>query len=344
MKSFFLIQAVAVALLGGITAPASCQSQIVKKLAGFDAHNEYVHSIVFSQDAEKMVSVGLDRLIKVWDCKTHKLLRTIDLGDTQGPGFAAFGPDNKTLFYSARDRFEPRWRVYSCEFNDAKRKGLVSWEGQRFHEIWGDRKLAVLQGSREKDGKTAHVVDFIDLDGKKPTQAFTWKWPLDILGFSQDKKFVLLKSGQDTVTVADIATSKAVAELSGREVFLCLRKLRLSPDNKSLLGALIDDEGKRWVVVWDLGTRKITSRVPTYWVFYQIAEPSHDGRMMPFIEKTRVLFFDFKKNQLSHRRCVIGAETNVNCLSFAPGGRFFAMGTTNGQIRIFERPRVDDDE
>ena len=87
---------------GGWTAAAP-----VPLLTG---HTDVIYALAFSPDGKMLASCGYDRLVKLWDATTGKLLR--DLKDHSDAVYGlAFSPDGKLLASAAADRAVKVWDV-----------------------------------------------------------------------------------------------------------------------------------------------------------------------------------------------------------------------------------------
>src|SRR5262249_38407558 len=73
-------------------------------------HADAVHALAFSPDGQTLASCGYDRLVKLWDVVTGKLVR--DLKDHSDAVYSvAFSPDGKLLASGAADRAVKVWDV-----------------------------------------------------------------------------------------------------------------------------------------------------------------------------------------------------------------------------------------
>jgi WD40 repeat protein len=75
-------------------------------------HTDVIYALAFSPDGKTLASCGYDRLIKLWEVATGKLLR--DLKDHSDAVYGlAFAPDGKLLASAAADRAVKVWDVAS---------------------------------------------------------------------------------------------------------------------------------------------------------------------------------------------------------------------------------------
>src|SRR5215472_17215107 len=112
------------------SSPARCEDQPVLML-DTGGHQSQVWSITFTPDGKYLVSAGEDKVIRVWDWRTGKTVRTIrgQVGPgSEGKVFAmALSPDGRWLavggwFPGTRDQSDAI-RLY--DFANGELKGLL---------------------------------------------------------------------------------------------------------------------------------------------------------------------------------------------------------------------------
>ena len=73
-----------------------------------EAHSGGVHGLAFSPDGKRLVSGAADRLAKVWDAKTGKLVFTLE-GHGNGVTSVAFNRDGSRIVSASGDRTLKLW-------------------------------------------------------------------------------------------------------------------------------------------------------------------------------------------------------------------------------------------
>lgn len=81
-----------------------------KSTKRFRAHNDSIFDLALSPDQKLLASASADKLVKVWDWKSQKLIRTLE-GHTGYALTAAFSPESDRLATSGDDETVKIWRL-----------------------------------------------------------------------------------------------------------------------------------------------------------------------------------------------------------------------------------------
>lgn len=75
-------------------------------------HLQPIRSLAITGEGQFLASSSTDRTVKLWNLKSRKLIRTIEIGSDVYPGFLTFSPDGKTLAISDGTEVEFwNWRL-----------------------------------------------------------------------------------------------------------------------------------------------------------------------------------------------------------------------------------------
>jgi len=85
-----------------------------RELKTYRGHTHGVWTAVLSPDQTVLVSAGVDRLVRMWDVETGRLLRSLR-GHTQDIRVALFTPDGQTLITGSEDRTIRLWNAKTGE-------------------------------------------------------------------------------------------------------------------------------------------------------------------------------------------------------------------------------------
>jgi hypothetical protein len=167
---------------------ASCGKDSIAKQTILEGHWDVIFALAFSPDGKLLASCGYDRLIKLWDASTGKLVR--DLKDHSDAVYGVgFSPDGKLLASGGADRAVKVWdvgsgtRLYTLgESTDWVY--AVAWnpDGKHLAAAGVDKSIRVWEVNRE-GGNVVHSV-------------FAHEGPVSALAYSADGK-TLYSLGQD---------------------------------------------------------------------------------------------------------------------------------------------------
>jgi WD40 repeat protein len=139
------------------------EAQTLRLTAQFTGHTGPIHSVAFSPDSRRLVSVGRDRTVRVWDVATGQS-RALE-GHTDDVYAAVFHPGGTRVASGGRDRAVWLWDlttgqdvarleghtnyVYSLAFSPDG-KSLVSGSGDGTVRLWDTEPLARHQRARRE--------------------------------------------------------------------------------------------------------------------------------------------------------------------------------------------------
>jgi WD40 repeat protein len=129
----------------------------------FEGHTDIIHSLSFSGDGKTLASCGYDRVVKLWEVTTGKLLR--DLKDHSDAVYGVcFSPDGKLLASGGADRAVKVWdtstgqRLYTLgESTDWVYAVAWSPDGKHLAAAGVDKSIRVWEVDHD-GGKIVHSV------------------------------------------------------------------------------------------------------------------------------------------------------------------------------------------
>jgi WD40 repeat protein len=204
-------------------------------------HSAFICTAVFSPDGKLIASGGHDKVLRLWEAKTGKPIRT--LSGTEGRAILsiAFSPDGKTLVSGSWDDVIRIWDVASgMEVRQlGAAPGAHGWVGVAYSP--DGKTLASTSGAKIRFWDTA-----------------TWRelQPLEVssarvqaLAYSQDGKSLLVGDSSGQLRLWDLATRKAVVSCVGLSNVHCAA---ISRDGSLLAGG--DQNGT--LLLWNAATGK----------------------------------------------------------------------------------------
>lgn len=313
-------------------------------LFSIKAHEFSFYYLAFSDDGKSVITVGDDRLSKVWDIDTKKCVQTfvsIKGGAACFSQFSSAKHSYMSLFAKLSSPegkptiLTPGWEVHENELKAGATKVLHKWEGDaRPVALWMDRKTVVISTHIPGDPES-YALEFYDLETKKPHVLRVGE-VFNVLSFSSDRSLVILKVNKGFVKVMDWKNAKTVAQVQTITDFVNeeLQAGILLPDNQTLLAI---NSFSQSIQVWELKTRKLTKVVHLLGSPDGKAELSPDGRLLATFDSNRVWFFDTKA-----LKYVAQQQTGkgLQIMRFTPDGTRYAVGDRQGKLQVFAVPKL----
>lgn len=316
-------------------------------------HVAAVRRLFFTPDGRRLVSVGEDNTIRIWDVAGSRLLHTLDLGSAQPPLWDwssdggttnrdgwTLSPDGTTLI-----GIDTQWTVHHWSVADGKARESLALDAARRLDI-GLRPLHVRV---TPDGKTLVVAAW----PRSPEYSYLrysfsfWdaqtgrlrSWGGDssrdyrgaFVALSPDGRFVDNAGAFLSTRTGRRRSLEKGGE--GRHIF--------APDSR-LLAEERGAEQTRSVCVYELATGRPILELPQAQI--REAALSPDGRRFAFTMPDRVLIHDLATKQLLCKREVgelprsrYGWWTSAAAV-FSPDGRTLATGHADGTILLWDVP------
>lgn len=283
-------------------------------------HPDGVKSIDYSPDGTRLVSVGKDRSLKVWDAHSGELLDSA-LASFAEISQVAFSTDGEYLATADHDLSAKIWDSHSLTelsslsghtagvinlaFSpDGARlvtSSLSPWDGQMVWDISTGKLIATLVGHEGIVVKT---------------------------GFSPDGKWIATACVDGTVRLWDATTYEEVHILGEGESIMI--GLAFSPDS-SLLAAS-NDEGM--VMIWDVTSGEHLLTIPAHADWIMDIEFSPDGSRLATTSldrKARIWEVSTGRELLE----LSGHTDIITSVAFHPDGQRLATASKDGTIRIW---------
>ncbi len=289
-----------------------------KPLAEWVPHPKETHSVAFSPDGTILATGGDDKLIKLWDWKTHKLLRELK-GHSAPISFRAlsFHPDGTTLL-STDEGTARLWDVARGEERQPMipvphrwANGIFSPDGRRL-ALWGlDGTVLLYDGTGKR------------LLGKRPPP---YDLSLNSIAFSPERTTggatLALGAWDAQVRFWDLeADALRPHPGGGMEAVSCVA---VSPDGRWAASASLDSV----VRLWDLQTGKVHSKLKKHDLPVLRVAFSPNGRYLASAGMDqRVCLWDVATGELKHE--LAGHTAMVYSLAFSPDSKTLASGSND---------------
>jgi WD40 repeat protein len=282
-----------------------------KELQRVEAHPEGVWGAALSADGKLLATAGADSKARIWDAAKLTVLKTFE-GHTKDVIAVAFSPDGKTLASGGLDKAIRLWDVASGK------------ERLKFH----GHELRVTGLAFSPDGKTL---------------ASAGTATAVLQGFFVDATHA------DTVRLWDVATGKAIRELSVHGTMAAF-----APDGQTVVGGGLFMTGKQTSAGGGVslhgGARVGVSRVSDGKELLSIhgqggaAAFSSDGKFLATAWGSRQHLGRFQiENEMKHRRVALWElatgkevlqlnEDGAVAVAVSPDGKRLAAGRFNGSV------------
>jgi WD40 repeat protein len=332
---------------GGATAGKHAirliEAKTGKQLRAFDGHTADISSLSFSQDGARMVSVGVDGSLKIWEVRSGRELQEATVPVSRK------ADDNSTELLLAPGGAH-----------------LATWDENEYWSIWETQtgrmvgKLGTPLGavrliSMVPRSQVLRAANFIDsagainswdlqtgrLVGTVPVQAasgfhsgystkiaFSPDGALAVTGSGNDETDEKNPSGSNPLTIWDVASGTVVRTLAGHPKQTAA--LAFSPDGQSILSAGGDGSATLWNVAD--GRVRWTTQFPTSADLpdggaYECAAFSLNGDRVLLGGNDGVRLFDAKTGNLIRFYAQPDAY-GISAVAFSPDGR--RMIASNG--------------
>jgi WD40 repeat protein len=252
--------AVLAAVLQCISLPtlaAGADTEIVPTLP----HAGLIYGMAFDKDGSHLATGDSDGIVKIWDVRSHQLLRSLDK-DLYGVNAVAFSPDGTRLLTAGHDS-------WAMKLFDAA-------TGQKLSSLNGHSQ-EILSAAFSPDGKLMASGDRAQIaiiwDAQTGARLFDLKGHsqgIYALTFTPDSKRLLTASFDQSIRIWDAATGKSLGTLTGLPMLQYLkgfvglgpqkhedifRAIAVSPDGKWALSGSWGEV--RNVKLWDLASGKL---------------------------------------------------------------------------------------
>ncbi len=326
-------------------------------------HSREVTDCVFTPDGNKLISVGNDNRIILWNVETGKIERKF---------FGSTGRINQDENDNAIEcvTLSPDGRTIVTGHHDSDKNNLASlkfWQVDRKENpyVLSKGTSPVTQLKFSPDGKKLAIMRYItnsvelwDLVNNKalnPIRNGLIPTNRDC-AFSPDGKYLFIVSTEKNASLYEVATQKLVAEFFSpldRTILRC----DYSPDGKKVAAILdTDPDTKDSLLIWEIPENLTPENVqqvlsPSVQIYQNEGEKcvfSSDSTQVAVTASGRVALCDIanktSQNILLYQP-IPGAlrgrnESVFRGCSFSPDNKFIAISGANGLIYLFDREKA----
>ncbi len=327
-------------------------------LDSWSAHTGYINSLEFSPDSRTLITVGNDRLTKIWQTKRNWLVsleghrgavNSVQFS-SDGKKIATGGRQDRTVrLWNASDRslagiIESPTSVHDVSFSPSA--DVIAWAGGDGSILLWHLEQQKLSQFRKHDGR-AYSISFSP-DGKTIASGgedgIVKLWHLDgtdlvsfekqvgeILSvrFSPDGRNIVTAGADGTVRVLDL-TGSVVEELEKQTN--PVQRAVFSADGRMIVSANGDDTVRLWN--WESGTvisvdDDVGHRAAVLGVSF-----SPDGQMIASASSDRTIKL-WRRNG-EPIATLLGHLTEVNTVAFSPDGKHLISADFRGKVLLWD--------
>jgi len=280
-----------------------------RELTTFRGHSHGVWSVAFAPNGLTLASGGVDRLVRLWDIETGRLLRSLR-GHTADIRSVVFTPDGQTLATASEDR---TIRLWNPNTGESKKLLFTRYDHNVVSLSLSPDGLMLARGSHNKDIKIWEVTTGTELMTLLGKDQYDHHWSVCV-AFSPD--------GMHLASGTDIGKIKLWEVLpSGEEKVLHNGHWKQQDDDTSeTRGYFVEDDG---------GFQKPMD----YWIGAMIFTP--DAKLLITGSRDQTIKL-FDMPHVAEQRTLKGHTAWVRALAVTPDNKVLISAGDDATIRFWD--------
>jgi WD40 repeat protein len=315
LKMLFIILAASTSLIS--------QNKI-KEINTLLGHNSEVKCVVFSPDNKTIASGSNDKVIKLWNSESGKLIADF-IGHTEAVTSLAFSKDGSVLVSSSNDKTIKVWDITT-------QKEKLTLAGNTGYinciVISMDNKI-ILSGSSDKiikvwDIETGKEILSHNLDGSIYSIAIT------------SKNIVAAGTNTDKIVLFDLNKKSEIKTMMSNSTS-SVNSLAFSPDEQKIAAGYSD----KVVRIWDVNNGTIIKSIKDHWDVVNSLFYTSDGKILVTGSSDKTIAV-WNTDDYSNIQTLKGHNEKVSTVTINPSNTLIAAGGTENSVIIFQVNSAND--
>ncbi len=283
----------------------------IHEMKVFRGHSHGVWAVAFSPDGLTLASGGCDRLVRVWDIETKRLLRSLR-GHTHDIRAILFTPDGQSIITGSEDR---TIRMWNPKTGEPTKLLFTRYDHNICSLSLSPDGLMLARGSFNKDLKIWEVTTGTELMTLLGKDQYDNHWSVCV-AFSPDG--IHLASGND---IGKIRLWEVLPNGEEKVFHQGHWQEQIDEDDSETRGFFVDDQ---------LGSFQTPME---FWIGAMIFTP--DGKTLMTASRDATIKF-FEVPQLKELRTLKGHSEWVRSLALSPDGKVLASAGDDHAIKLWD--------
>jgi len=296
-------------------------------------HTAGIRAVSITPDCQHVISVSMDKAIKVWELSTGKLLRTLE-GHNDYVNAISVTPDGKYLisgsgdyFIGSRDCTIKIWELSTGKLlrsleghNESINAVIVTPDGNQIISGSYDKTIKVWELStgkllRSLDGHTSSV---------------------HTVSLTSDGKYIVSGSWDNTIKIWEFSTGRLLHSLDGHIDWVY--SVSVSPDGKYIVsgsGDYFGDSRDCTIKIWELSTGRLIRNLEGHTKSVNTVQVTQDGnQIVSGSHDMTIKLWEFSTGKLTSS--LEGHTDDINAVSVTPNGKYIVSGSNDKTIKVWD--------